>query len=81
MGNAEASETVETAERLWTVRDCAKYLNVSRKWVYSHAQAGDLPHSWLGGTALRFHPARIREYAQTLTGGAKVVPLRPLRKC
>lgn len=63
-------------ERLWTARDCAKYLNVSVKWVYRNAEHGDLPCSRLGGTTLRFHPQRVREYAAKLQQPSNVIPLR-----
>lgn len=67
----EAVEPGATAERLWTVRDCAKYLAMSVSWVYKQVEANAIPHAKLGA-ALRFHPARVREYAATL--GAAPAP-------
>ena len=69
-----------TAESLWTVRECADYLRVSESWIYKHVDLGELPHAKLG-RALRFHPARVRDYAEKLCdgGGAKVIPLRGKR--
>lgn len=77
IGNTVANET--TGEQLWTVRECAKYLSMSVKWVYRQVEANAIPHSRLGGRTVRFHPQRIREYAAQLTGGAKVIPLHGKR--
>lgn len=72
-GEAVAKEA--TAEKLWTVRECADYLSMSIHWVYRQVEKGALPHARLGG-ALRFHPARIRDYAARMSGAtAKVIPL------
>ena len=71
MGHSEQSEA------LWTVRECARYLNMSVSWVYQQVEAGSLPHAKLG-SRLRFHPARVRDFAASLVGGAsaKIIPLR-----
>jgi excisionase family DNA binding protein len=50
-------------ERLWDANDVARYLKVSRSWVYHRAEAGLLPLRRIGGL-LRFDPAAIRAYAQ-----------------
>lgn len=76
VGDAVASGGPLDGERLWTARDCAKYLNVSVKWVYRHVETGTLPFSKLGGTTLRFHPARVREYAAKLQQPSNVIPIR-----
>ena len=47
-------------DRLWDTNDVAKYLKVSRSWVYHRAEAGQLPCVRVGGL-LRFDPAAIRE--------------------
>jgi excisionase family DNA binding protein len=52
--------------RLWDANDVARYLKVSRSWVYHRAEAGLLPLRRVGGL-LRFDPAAIRAFA---TGGA-----------
>ncbi len=49
-------------ETLWDARDVARYLKVSRSWVYQRAEAGLLPHLRIGGL-LRFRPALIRAFA------------------
>jgi len=50
-------------ERLWTVKDVATYLGVSKSWVYQHAEAGDLPCLRVGAL-LRFDPDAIRTWAR-----------------
>lgn len=48
-------------ESLWTAREVALFLRVSRSWVYHKAEAGVLPHCRFGGH-LRFEPDAIRAY-------------------
>ncbi len=50
-------------DRLWDANDVAKYVKVSRSWVYHRAEAGLLPCVRVGGL-LRFDPASIRAYAR-----------------
>jgi len=45
-------------ETLWDARDVARYLKVSRSWVYQKAEAGLLPYLKVGGL-VRFVPERI----------------------
>jgi excisionase family DNA binding protein len=45
-------------DRLWDTNDVAKYLKVSRSWVYHRAEAGQLPCVRVGGL-LRFDPSAI----------------------
>jgi len=51
-----------TQDRLWDANDVARYLKVSRSWVYHRAEAGLLPLRRVGGL-LRFDPAAIRAFA------------------
>ncbi|MGH7145373.1 MAG: helix-turn-helix domain-containing protein [Planctomycetota bacterium] len=49
---------------LWTVADCAHYLQRSRRWVWECARrpadlAGSIPHTRLPGGSPRFLPADI----------------------
>jgi excisionase family DNA binding protein len=53
--------TIES-ETLWDARDVARYLKVSRSWVYRQAEGGMLPHLKVGGL-VRFVPAEIIAYA------------------
>jgi excisionase family DNA binding protein len=46
-------------DELWDVTDVARYLKVSKSWVYHRAEAGLLPYRRIGGL-LRFEPERIR---------------------
>ena len=48
---------------LWDANDVAKYLKVSRSWVYHRAEAGQLPHLRVGGL-LRFDPATVKSFAR-----------------
>jgi excisionase family DNA binding protein len=52
----------DAIETLWDARDVARYLKVSRSWVYQKAEAGLLPHLNVGGL-VRFVPERIRAFA------------------
>ena len=55
-------------ETLWDARDVARYLKVSRSWVYQKAEAGLLPYLKVGGL-VRFVPERVREFALAAAGG------------
>ncbi len=55
-------------ETLWDARDVARYLKVSRSWVYQKAEAGLLPYLKVRGL-VRFVPGRIREFAHVSEGG------------
>jgi excisionase family DNA binding protein len=55
-------EAPDTTDRLWDAKDVARYLSVSRSWVYQHAEDGTLPCLRIGAL-LRFDPAAIRAYA------------------
>lgn len=55
-------------ETLWDARDVARYLKVSRSWVYQKAEAGLLPYLKVGGL-VRFVPERIRDFAHASEGG------------
>lgn len=56
-------------EPLWTVDETAKFLNMSKNWVYRRTEAGEIPHGKLG-RVIRYSPARIREYAAQLEAQA-----------
>ncbi|MFY3743996.1 helix-turn-helix domain-containing protein [Anaeromyxobacter sp. Red801] len=66
-------------ETLWDARDVARYLKVSRSWVYQKAEAGLLPYLKVGGL-VRFVPERIRAFALgSGTPTAKRVLASPVR--
>ena len=58
-------------ETLWDARDVARYLKVSRSWVYQKAEAGLLPYLKVGGL-VRFVPERVRAFALGSGAPAKV---------
>jgi excisionase family DNA binding protein len=58
----------DLSETLWDARDVARYLKVSRSWVYQKAEAGLLPYLKVGGL-VRFVPGRIRQFALATAGG------------
>lgn len=59
----------DSEERLWDAARTARYLGLSRQWVYREAGAGRLPHVRILGV-LRFDPDDIRR----LKDASKVVP-------
>jgi excisionase family DNA binding protein len=69
-------ENVSSDESLWDAQDVARYLKVSRSWVYHQVEAGLLPHLRVGGL-LRFDPDAIRASAKRLGARSKVVPFPP----
>ncbi len=69
---------VSQTESLWTVTDTARYLQMSPSWVYRRTESGEIPHAKLGG-AIRYLPARVREYAERLAApapGGNVIRMR-----
>ena len=57
-------------EAFWRVADVARFLSMSKQWVYKHAELGTLPASRFGA-GLRFKPDEIRAYADAQSSGAK----------
>jgi len=51
------------SDELWDANDVARYLRVSRSWVYHRAEAGQLPHLRVGGL-LRFDADVVRAFAR-----------------
>ncbi len=50
-------------EALWDAKEAARFLRVSRTWVYQGAEAGLLPYLRIGAL-LRFEPATLRAFAR-----------------
>ena len=69
------------APELWDANDVARYIKVSRSWVYQRAEAGLLSCLRLGGL-LRFDPEKVRAFARGEVQPAKVVtfPVSPSGK-
>ena len=59
-------------EQLWDANDVAKFLKVSRSWVYQKAEAGLLPYLKVGGL-LRFDPEEIMAYSRVRRHGISKV--------
>jgi excisionase family DNA binding protein len=59
---------------LWTWREVAKALKVSRSWVYARAGSGELPSLRVGGL-LRFNPESVRRFALSPQQEGRVVPM------
>ena len=59
---------------LWTWREVARALKVSRSWIYAKAESGHLPSLRIGGM-LRFDPAAIRRFALAPDAEGKLVAL------
>jgi excisionase family DNA binding protein len=66
-------EPVESRDELWDANDVARYLKVSRSWVYYRAEAGLLPSLRVGGL-VRFEPATVRAFARGEIPPPKVLP-------
>lgn len=59
---------------LWTWREVARALKVSRSWIYAKAESGELPSLRIGGM-LRFDPDAIRRFALAPPAGGRLLPL------
>jgi excisionase family DNA binding protein len=64
---------------LWDVNDVARFLKVSRSWVYQRAQAGLLPSLQVGGL-VRFDPDAIRAFVRGQGSPGRTLPLSPAAK-
>ncbi len=64
-------------DQLWTVKDVAQHLKVSRSWVYLHAEDGTLPCVRIGGL-LRFLPVEIEAYVKGVTPPSRNVVTLPV---
>jgi excisionase family DNA binding protein len=58
---------------LWNADDVARYLKVSRSWVYQRAESGELPCLHVGGL-LRFEPDAVLAFARGETRASTVLP-------
>jgi excisionase family DNA binding protein len=60
---------------LWTWREVARALKVSRSWIYAKVESGDLPSLRIGGM-LRFDPSAIRCFALAPAPEGKLATLK-----
>lgn len=58
--------TLQPFESLWDAQDVARFLKVSRSWVYQATEAGKVPHRRVGAL-LRFDPEEIRAWVRGQT--------------
>ncbi|HTP30243.1 MAG TPA: helix-turn-helix domain-containing protein [Anaeromyxobacteraceae bacterium] len=49
---------------LWDIGAAARFLKMSRSWVYHHVEDGTLPCVRLHGWALRFVPRELRAWVE-----------------
>ena len=62
---------------LWTWREVARALKVSRSWVYAKAESGVVPSLRVGGL-LRFDPEAVRRFATRGPDQGRVLPFDAL---
>ena len=60
MANTDALPSPNSS--LWDANDVARYLKVSRSWVYQRAESGRLPSLRVGGL-VRFDPGEVHAFA------------------
>lgn len=74
MANANEVPAAQTPE-LWDANDVARYLKVSRSWVYHRVDSGLLPALRVGGL-VRFDPEVVRAFARGEIQTSKALPFR-----
>ena len=67
--------TGQILEPLWDANQAAKFMGVSRSWVYQRVEAGLLPHIRVGGL-VRFEPEAIRKFLRHDRVGASTALAR-----
>ncbi len=72
----ETADADSIAEGLWDATDVARYLKMSKSWVYHASERGELPHVRIGAS-LRFDPSAIRAWLRRRSNSeAAVLPLK-----
>jgi excisionase family DNA binding protein len=69
-----STEAKNSVEPVWDALDVARFLKVSRSWVYQQAEAGLIPHRRVGGL-LRFDPHAIQAWFRGDAEGRSLLPL------
>jgi excisionase family DNA binding protein len=59
---ADVNAVSDPHPALWDANDVARYLKVSRSWVYQRAESGALPCLRVGGL-VRFDPEAVHAFA------------------
>jgi len=49
---------------LWRIQHAARFLKMSRGWVYKRVERGEIPCIRVNGWALRFVPTQLRAWAE-----------------
>ena len=66
---------------LWRPEDVARFLQVSRSWVYQKSESGLLPVIRMPGSSLlRFEPDTIRAFARGDWMPAKILTVHPAKR-
>lgn len=68
------SELEAERQGLWTMKEVAAFLRVSRSWVYHQAEGGLIPCLRVG-SLLRYDPEAIRRFARGEWKPANVIDL------
>jgi excisionase family DNA binding protein len=68
------SELEAERQGLWTTKEVAAFLRVSRSWVYHQAEAGLIPCLRVG-SLLRYEPAAVRRFARGEWKPANVIEM------
>jgi len=76
MANGDTKAGILSNVTLWDAKDVARYLKVSRSWVYHHAERGLLPCLRIGAL-LRFEPAKVQEFALGCRAGTAPATVAP----
>ncbi len=72
--NPPLSELEAERQGLWTTKEVAAFLRVSRSWVYHQAEAGLIPCLRVG-SLLRYEPDAIRRFARGEWKPANVIEM------
>ena len=73
-GRLTLTELDAERQGLWTTKEVAAFLRVSRSWVYHQAEAGLIPCLRVG-SLLRYEPDAVRQFARGEWKPANVIEL------
>ena len=60
-----------TQDGFWTVKELARYLGISKRWIHKRTRRNEIPCHRLG-TALRFDPKEVHVWMIQRRGSATV---------
>lgn len=61
-------EEILASDRLWNVGEAARFLGMSKSWVYKAAEVGTLPVVMIGAR-VRFDPEQLKVYVRSCSRG------------